>query len=46
MNEETVPLYEVEELTVSEALLLLASEQEKYQTNYQASSDRLMQLVA
>jgi len=46
MNEETIPLYDVEELTVSEALLLIASEQEKYLADYQASSDRLMQLVA
>lgn len=46
MNEETVPLYEVEELTVSEAILLMASEQEKYQADFQASSDRLLQLVA
>ena len=46
MNEETIPLYEVEELTLNEAILLMASEQEKYQANYQASSDRLMQLVA
>jgi hypothetical protein len=46
MKEETVPLYEVEELTVSEAILLMASEQEKYQADFQASSDRLMQLVA
>ena len=46
MSEENLPLYEVEEVTLEEAILMMASEQEKYQTNYSATSERLMQLVA
>jgi hypothetical protein len=46
MNEEEIPLYDVEELSLEDAILLLASEQEKYLTDYSASSERLLQLVA
>ena len=46
MSEENPPLYEVEELSLEDAILLMASEQEKYQTDYSATSMRLMQLVA
>lgn len=46
MTEETIPVYEVEELSLEEALLALASEQEKDQTVYNQASERLMQLVA
>ena len=45
MNEENIPLYEVEELSLEDAILLMASEQEKYQTDYSATSERIMQLV-
>lgn len=46
MQDETIPLYEVEELSLEEAILALASEQEKQQTIYTRASERLMQLVA
>lgn len=46
MQDDTIPLYEVEELTLEEALLALASEQEKQQTVYTQASERLLQLVA
>jgi hypothetical protein len=46
MNEENIPLYEVEELSLEDAILLMATEQEKYQTDYSATSDRIMHLVA
>jgi len=45
-SEEEIPLYDVEELSLEDAILLLASEQEKYLTDYRASSERLLQLVA
>ena len=41
MNEEDIPLYEVEELSLEDAILLLASDQEKYQTDYSATSERI-----
>lgn len=46
MQEETIPLYEVRELSLEEAILALASEQEKQQTVYTEASERLMHLVA
>jgi hypothetical protein len=46
MNEEDIPLYEVEELSLEDAILLMASEQEKYQTDYSATSERFLHLVA
>ena len=46
MNEESLPLIEVEELSLEEAILALASEQEKFHTNYTASSERILQLCA
>lgn len=46
MHDETIPLYEVQELSLEEAILALASEQEKQQTVYTRASERLMELVA
>lgn len=46
MNEEDIPLYEVEELSLEDAILLMASEKEKYQTDYSATSERFLHLVA
>ncbi|MDX1824021.1 MAG: hypothetical protein R3354_04850 [Thiohalomonadales bacterium] len=46
MEQENLPLYEVEELSLEDAILAMATEQEKYQTDYSATSERLMQLVA
>jgi len=46
MQDETIPLYEVQELSLEEAILALASEQEKQQTIYTRASERFMELVA
>ncbi|MGW8229122.1 MAG: hypothetical protein ACWGOW_09480 [Gammaproteobacteria bacterium] len=46
MTEENPPLYEIEELSLEDAILLMATEQEKYQTDYSVTSMRLMQLLA
>ena len=46
MSKNTLPLYEVEELSLEELLLELASEQEKQQTIYNEASQRLLQLCA
>ena len=46
MTESDIPVYEVEELTLEEAILAIASEQEKQQTIFTESSERLLQWVA
>ena len=46
MNEPEIPVYDVEELTLEEAILAIASEQERQQAIFTASSERLLQLVA
>ncbi len=45
MNEEELPLYEVEELSLEDAILLMATEQEKYQADFTRSSERLLQMA-
>ncbi|MDH5570238.1 MAG: hypothetical protein OEY89_00650 [Gammaproteobacteria bacterium] len=44
MNKNALPLYEVKELSLKEFLLELASENDKYQTEYREASARLLQL--
>ena len=39
---EPLPMYEVEELSLEEAVLLLATEEEKEKTDYSKSSARLI----
>lgn len=46
MNEEQIPLYEVEELSLEDAILLMATEQEKFHTDYSATSERILSFVA
>ncbi len=47
MNEKnTLPLYEVQEVSLEQAILLMASEEEKEQTIYRESAEKIMQLVA
>lgn len=46
MFEQTIPVYEVEELSFEEAVLALSSEQERYETDYSKSSERLLELCA
>ena len=45
-DENDLPTYEVEELSFEEAVLLMASEEEKDSTDYRKSSERLLQLCA
>lgn len=45
-NSTVPPLYEVEELSLAEVILELASEQEKFATEYPEASARLLQLYA
>jgi hypothetical protein len=47
MNEQlTIPVYEVKEVSLEQAILLIASEQEKEQTIYTESAERMLQLCA
>ncbi len=47
MNEKnTLPVYEVQEVSLEQAILLMASEEEKEQTIYRESAEKIMQLVA
>ena len=47
MNEQiTIPVYEVKELSLEQAILLIASEQEKEKTIYKESAKRMLKLVA
>ena len=43
---EEVPKYEVEELTIEQAVLLLATEEEKNMTDYSKTSERLIEKFA
>ena len=45
MNEQ-LPEYEVEELTLEQAILLLATEEEKNSTDYRKTSQRLLEQFA
>ena len=45
MNEQlNIPVYEVKEVSLEQAILLIVSEQEKEQTVYRESAERLLQL--
>ena len=47
MNETTtLPIYEVTEVSLEQAILLIASEQEKEKTIYKESAERMLKLVA
>jgi len=41
-----LPKYEVEELTLEQAVLLLATEEEKQTTDYSKASERLIETFA
>ena len=43
---DALPLYEVKELSLEEAVLLLATEEEKQKTDYSKSSARLIEHLA
>ena len=42
----TIPVYEVTEVSLEQAILLIASEQEKEKTIYKESAERMLKLVA
>ena len=44
--DETIPNYEVEEISLEQAVLLLATEEEKNKTDYSKSSARLVEYLA
>lgn len=44
--QEELPKYEVEELTLEQAVLLLATEEEKQTTDYTKASERLIEKFA
>ena len=44
--QEELPSYEVEELTLEQAVLMLASEEEKQTTDYSKASERLIEKFA
>ena len=47
MNEQqNIPVYEVQEVSLEQAILMLASEQEKEQTVYKESAERMLKLCA
>ena len=47
MNEQKIiPVYEVAEVSLEQAILLIASEQEKEQTIYKESAERMLKLCA
>ncbi|MCK4864915.1 MAG: hypothetical protein KAT06_05765 [Gammaproteobacteria bacterium] len=47
MNEQiNIPVYEVKEVSLEQAILLIASEQEKEQTTYRESAERMLKLCA
>ena len=47
MNEQlNIPVYDVKEVSLEQAILLIASEQEKEQTVYKESAERMLQLCA
>lgn len=47
MNETpNIPVYEVKEISLEQAILLIASEHEKEKTTYKESTKRMLQLCA
>lgn len=47
MNDKNIPpVYDVEEVSLEQAILLIATEQEKENTIYKESAERLLKLCA
>lgn len=46
MYETTIPVYEVKELSLEEAVLALSSEEERYEADYSKTSERLLEACA
>lgn len=45
-QQPNIPVYEVKEVSLEQAILLIASEQEKEQTIYKESAERMLKLCA
>ena len=45
-EQNNIPVYEVTEVSLEQAILLIASEQEKEKTIYKESAERMLKLVA
>lgn len=45
-DQQNIPLYEVEEVSLEQAILLIASEYEKERTIYRESAERMLKLCA
>ena len=45
-DQQNIPVYDVQEVSLEQAILMLASEQEKEQTVYKESAERMLQLCA
>ena len=46
MNDVELPTYDVEEVTLEEAILMLATEEEKQEAIYTQTSERVLQMCA
>ncbi|MEJ2143088.1 MAG: hypothetical protein P8Y24_12180 [Gammaproteobacteria bacterium] len=46
MNEIELPLYDVEEVTLEEAILMLATDEEKFEAVYTETSERILTMCA
>jgi len=43
---ETIPMYDVKEISLEEAVLLLATEEEKQRTDYSKTSAKVVEYLA
>ncbi|MFK5915417.1 MAG: hypothetical protein QM484_13680 [Woeseiaceae bacterium] len=45
-DQQNIPVYEVQEVSLEQAILMIASEQEKERTIYRESAERMLKLCA
>lgn len=46
MNDIELPVYDVEEVTLEEAILMLATDEEKFEAVYTETSERILKMCA
>ena len=46
IRQPSIPVYEVKEVSLEQAILLIASEKEKQETIFKKSAERMLQLCA
>lgn len=46
MKEVELPIYDVEEVTLEEAILMLATEEERFEAIYTQTTERVLQMCA